>query len=1028
MFRRDSNMCEIRVLPANLRPKTMKFVPLCLVALLVGLAATTAPAASEIAIIPQPEKVEPGNGTFTLRESTRIVSEDSLASAGEFLAARLEHSTGWKLRTSRHAETAPAERNRIVLTTEGAPAGAESYTLDVSPDSVTIRAGTAAGAFYGVQSLLQLFPPQVLSATRVANISWEAPAVHIEDKPRFAWRGLMLDVSRHFCPKPDVERLLDLMALHKLNVFHWHLVDDQGWRIEIKKYPKLTQVGAWRDNVGFGFDHSSTTNYGPNGRYGGFYTQNDIREVVAYAAARHITIVPEIEMPGHSGAALAAYPQFSCSGKLREVPSSGGVRYNVYCAGNDATFGFIQDVLTEVMGLFPGKYIHIGGDEVTKTYWEHCPLCQERIKTEGLHNEEELQSYFIRRIEKFINSKGRTLIGWSEIQEGGLAKNAALMDWIGGAVEGATAGHDVVMSPNASCYLDHYQSLNRAAEPRAIGGFLSLSNLYAYEPIPKKLAPEYQHHILGAQGNLWTEYIPNNMEIDYMIWPRECAISEFTWSQPASRNWEDFQRRLTVDLRRLGEYHVNYCRDDTIGDVRPPTPRDPVPSERQVQWERLGVTGFLHFGVNTFTDREWGNGDESEKVFNPTNFDADQIAREAAEGGLKGLILTCKHHDGFCLWPSAYTTHSVKNSPWKNGHGDVVREVANACRRHGLLFGVYLSPWDRNRADYGTPEYVKVYREQLSELLTNYGPIFEVWFDGANGGDGYYGGAREKRTIDRATYYDWPDTWKLVHKLQPNACIFSDAGPDIRWVGNESGHAGETCWATLNRKDFAPGQADADRLNTGDREGTDWVPAECDVSIRPGWFYHSSEDSKVKTPAQLVDLYFDSVGRGASLLLNVPPNRNGQMSREDEESLEGFHRIIDGIFTHNLAAGARTEASNVRGNDYGFAASRALDGWDDTYWSTDDGVQDASLVVTLPRRTTFNIVSLREYLPLGQRIDSFALDQWQNGQWIEFAKGTSIGKCRLVRGTPVTTDKVRVRLHATPSPALAEFGLYSESR
>ena len=282
--------------------------------------------------------------------------------------------------------------------------------------------------------------------------------------------------------------------------------------------------------------------------------------------------------------------------------------------------------------------------------------------------------------------------------------------------------------------------------------------------------------------------------------------------------------------------------------AEPPAPYGPVPSARQLRWHELEFYGFLHFTVNTFTDKEWGYGDESPAVFNPTDFDADQIVGAAKAAGMKGLILTAKHHDGFCLWPSKLTEHSVKNSPWRDGKGDVVREIADACRRHGLTFGVYLSPWDRNHADYGRPDYLDYYRNQLRELMTGYGPLFEVWFDGANGGDGYYGGAREKRTIDRRTYYDWENTRQIVRDLQPDAVMFSDAGPDVRWVGNENGIAGDPCWATLNRDDFAPGEADEARLNPGDRPGTHWLPAECDVSIRPGWFYHASEDAKVKTP------------------------------------------------------------------------------------------------------------------------------------------------------------------------------------
>ncbi len=845
----------------------------------------------------------------------------------------------------------------------------------------------------------------------------------------------MLDVSRHFFSKQEVERLLDEMALHKLNRFHWHLADDQGWRIEIKKYPKLTSVGAWRSGIGFGLEPKASTAWNRDGEYGGFYSQSDVREIVKYAAARHITIVPEIEMPGHSSAALTAYPQFSCTGGSFTPPLIGGVFDGIYDPAKPETFQFLQDVLTEVFELFPGKYIHIGGDEVPKNAWKNSADCQALMKQEGLKNEEELQSWFIRRMEKFINAQGRTLIGWSEILQGGLAQNATVMDWIGGGADAARIGHDAVMTPIDACYLDHYQSTNQAAEPFAIGGFLPLERVYAFEPMPANLAPGLQRHILGAQGNLWTEYIPNFRQAEYMFFPRACALAEVDWSAKSARNWGDFSRRLAVHEKRLAAMNVNFRRGETAVVVAPPAPFGPVPSARQLRWQGMEFCGFLHFSMNTFTGKEWGYGDESETNFNPTDFDADQIARTAIAAGMKELILTCKHHDGFCLWPSKFTEHSVKNSPWKNGHGDVVKEISDACRRHGLRFGIYLSPWDRNRADYGTPAYIAYYRNQLRELLTNYGPISEVWFDGANGGDGFYGGAREKRVIDRKTYYDWPNTWRIVRELQPDACMFSDGGPDVRWVGNENGEAGETCWATLNGKDFAPRDADEKRLNRGDSPGTDWIPAECDVSIRPGWFYHAAEDGKVRTPQNLLDLYFKSVGRGANLLLNVPPDRRGQIHETDVAALRDFRKVLDKTFATDLAHEAVVTASNTRGNDPHFAPEKVLDNRGDTYWTTDDGVTNAELTLEFKQSVTFDVVRLREFLPLGQRVEAFALDQWRDGGlsgftsgggWVEFAKSTSIGNCRLLRVPAVTTSKVRLRIvNASACPAITEFGLFS---
>jgi len=466
--------------------------------------------------------------------------------------------------------------------------------------------------------------------------------------------------------------------------------------------------------------------------------------------------------------------------------------------------------------------------------------------------------------------------------------------------------------------------------------------------------------------------------------------------------------------------------------VEPPVPYGPVPSARQLAWQQMEFIGFLHFTVNTFTDKEWGSGDESETVFNPTAFDAGQIARTARDAGMKELILTAKHHDGFCLWPSDYTEHSVKNSPWLDGKGDVVKAISEACKQEGLKFGVYLSPWDRNRADYARPEYLTYYRNQLRELLTHYGPISEVWFDGANGGDGYYGGAREARHIDNRTYYDWPNTRQIVRELQPGACMFSDGGPDIRWVGNEDGIAGDPCWATLNAGEFGPGYGPVSggyykRLNSGDRPGTNWLPAECDVSIRPGWFYHASEDDKVKTPMQLLDLYYSSVGRGAVLLLNIPPDRHGRIHENDVKSLREFRRLLDATFNHDLAAHAKVTASNVRGGDARFAPKNVIDTSRNTYWSTDDTVTNAELILDLGKATTFNVVRVREFLPLGQRIEAFALDQWQGQKWVEFATGTSVGNCRLVRCQSITTDRVRLRIVKAPvCPAISEIGLFVE--
>ena len=464
-----------------------------------------------------------------------------------------------------------------------------------------------------------------------------------------------------------------------------------------------------------------------------------------------------------------------------------------------------------------------------------------------------------------------------------------------------------------------------------------------------------------------------------------------------------------------------------------PSPYGAIPSERQLHWHDLETTAFLHFTVNTFTDKEWGYGDEDPNLFSPVAFDADAIVAGLADAGMRGVILTAKHHDGFCLWPTATTDHSVRNSSWRSGKGDVVRDLADAARRHNLKFGVYLSPWDRNSAHYGTPQYLEIYRRQLTELLTNYGPIFEVWHDGANGGDGFYGGAREKRTIDKRTYYGWPQTWDLVRSLQPDAVIFSDVGPDVRWVGNERGIAGDPCWAAYDPVGMdggaaSPGDVRDKESPAGHRHGTKWLPAECDVSIRPGWFWHERENARVKTPAQLIDLFYKSVGRGANLLLNVPPNREGLLQKEDLASLKAFGDYRRATFVKNLAARGNLKASNTRSHLRLYGPANLVDGRPDTYWATDDSVLTPEVTIDLGYATTFSVIRVAEGIRFGQRIDAFSVERWNSGAWEPVASATSIGPRRLIRlEHPVTAARLRLRVtQASASPVLSEFALFAE--
>lgn len=463
----------------------------------------------------------------------------------------------------------------------------------------------------------------------------------------------------------------------------------------------------------------------------------------------------------------------------------------------------------------------------------------------------------------------------------------------------------------------------------------------------------------------------------------------------------------------------------------PPAAYGAVPDQAQLAWHELETYSFVHFTTNTFTDKEWGYGDEDPKIFNPTDFNADQIVGTLAKAGMKGVILTCKHHDGFCMWPTKTTDHNISKSPWKNGKGDMVKEFADAAKRHGIKFGVYLSPWDRNIANYGTPEYIQTYRAQLTELLTNYGPVFTVWHDGANGGDGFYGGKRETRRIDNTTYYDWPTTWALTQKLQPKAVIFSDVGPGTRWIGNERGEAGYPCWATYtpattNGVKPGPGQHMKD-LGTGTADGNQWIPGEVDVSIRPGWFWHENQNGKVRSPKNLLNLYFNSVGRGASFLLNVPPDRRGRIHEADVAALEGYKKALDQLFAKNLAAGAKAKADSVR-DAKKFSPANVLDADKQTYWSTPDAVKTATLELSLPDARTFSVVRLREAIRLGQRVRKFAVDVRENGTWREWIKdGSSIGAHVLLRGDKVTADGVRLRvLESAACPCISELSLWLE--
>jgi hexosaminidase len=509
-------------------------------------------------IIPQPVDIQPQEGFFELTPETAIITDPSSQHRGEYLADTLAPAMGFRLSVRQQPV---GDKPYIILKQNNAlkDIGDEGYHLTIQKDNVTIQAKTQHGLFYGIMTLKQLLPPEIFSETKVGGVQWKVPCVTITDTPRFQWRGMHLDVCRHFMPREFVKKYINLIALHKMNVFHWHLTEDQGWRIEIKQYPKLTGVGARRAETIVGHARGPRDSWTFDGTpHGGYYTQDDIREIVAYAKERFVTVVPEIEMPGHSQAAIAAYPELGNYNQKLDVCTWWGYGADVFNV-EESTITFLQNVLTEVMDLFDSEYIHIGGDEVPKHHWKNSQRAQARMKELGLQPEEELQSWFIQRMDAFLTEHGRRLVGWDEILEGGLAPGAVVMSWRGtaGGIAAAEAGHDVIMAPSTHLYFDHYQSPPEG-QPLAIGGFTPLEKVYGFEPIPDELTAEQAKHVLGAQGQVWTEYIKDPNHVETMALPRMCALAEVVWTPADKKDYDNFYERLTEHAERLKMLDVNF--------------------------------------------------------------------------------------------------------------------------------------------------------------------------------------------------------------------------------------------------------------------------------------------------------------------------------------------------------------------------------------------------------------------------------------------------------------------------------------
>jgi len=524
--------------------------------------ASTSGKVNVYSIIPAPVSLKEMPGNFVFSEKSKIylsTLNDENKLAADFLAGLIKNPTGLVIPVM---EGSKAVSGSVLMSIDTTVHNPEGYLLNISSKRITIKARTAVGLFYAVQTIRQLLPPEVEKDSIVNKITLKVPICEIADEPRFAYRGMHLDVGRHLFPVSYIKRYIDMIALHKMNTFHWHLTEDQGWRIEIKKFPKLTEVGAFRKETVVGHAGKKPSVY-DGIPYGGFYSQDEVKEIIAYAKSRFISIIPEIEMPGHSLAALASYPELSCTGGPFEVGKTWGIVRDVYCAGKEGTFKFLEDVLSEICDLFPSPYIHIGGDECPKDRWEKCPLCQKRIKDEGLKDTKELQSYFIKRMEKFLISKNKRLIGWDEILEGGLAPEATVMSWRGvtGGIEAAKQGHDVIMSPNKYVYLDYYQC-EPDGQPLAIGGYLPLENVYSFDPQFAELSQDQQKHILGLQGNVWSEYLSTPQYMEYMAFPRMFAISEIGWTPGSKKDFEDFLARFTTQKRRYDKIGINYFKGE----------------------------------------------------------------------------------------------------------------------------------------------------------------------------------------------------------------------------------------------------------------------------------------------------------------------------------------------------------------------------------------------------------------------------------------------------------------------------------
>ena len=1070
-------------------------------------------------LIPKPLKFYQKEGSFTLTSETKISLEVvDISRVGEIknnivnpLHNQIKNATGYDLVVLQNQDV---NQNVIKIKLEDNPTlKEEGYQLNVTTQFVELIANKPAGLFRGLQTLRQLFPAEIEKQTVSTNVSWELPNCDITDVPRFDYRSTMLDICRHFFDKDEIKREIDLASQYKINKFHIHLSDDQGWRLEMKgsvngeSLSKLTTIGA-------------STSVSLNGYKPGYLTQEDFVEIVNYAQAHYIEVIPEFDMPGHTWAALVSMESLNSTPDKKPVSDKFDntkptdtidVGFSTFECNNENTYSFIEEIIRQVSAISPSKYIHIGGDE------SHTTSREDYAK-------------FFERVLEITKKNNKIAIGWQEFGNVLSEENkqhSIAQYWL---IDGKpfTEGVNYVLSPANRAYLDmKYDASSEYGLNWA--GYTSVKKSYEWEPT------EYgsESQIVGVEAPLWTETVANLDALDYLVYPRLISVAEIGWSSKDGRYWDEYKARLKSYGKRLAYQGVKYYQDEEVWhqtdedkvqqyeeslvggtDISAPIKRGATPNQSQMDYYKDELAAFIHFGPNTFTGKEWGNGTADElKAFDPTELNTDQWVQALKDAGFKKVIVTAKHHDGFQLWPSQYSEKNVKTSGFANRVGkdkvDVLEMLSASCTKIGMDMGLYLSPWDMSEPSYGQPvkvlndknevvleldeegnikegtdktrvgdvfygkivpvkgeqdkngDYNEFYLNQLKEVLENPkygrdGRFKEIWMDGA------------KNDV-RYQEYDLEEWWNLCRRLEPNVLIFNNIGNDIRWVGNENGHSYDPIWAQVSKDklwndyqlgcnskpdsntpskirivnstdhrtgktfktwNYAESYEDGNYLKKGDPNGDLWSMPESDSSIIGGWFWSQRNPQSGK---ELVEKYFQSVGNATPMLLNTPPNRKGLLELSYIESLREFRSILDNTFKTNVAKGAVAIASSTYKNSPTYKASNVTNGNYDSYWAADEGTSgQQQITVFLDGVQQFDLIDIKEYVPLGQNVSDYDVEVRVNGKWNTFGKTGStkknkktIGYRSILRDNTVNADAIRLTIKQSyGSVKINEIGAY----